>query len=670
MLCRERPAFDYIGTAPESHSPLEAGWWDIVWPPRERALNRPGRLVNPLAGADANAPPTMLEGHRASVRITIASLVLSAGLLLVGWFDYASTRGELLTLLVDQAASLRQAVAAAASAGEAASAQTQATLTARLLDNARLLNALDVRVGLSQAFLDEVARTNRLFRVTVFSASGQRELSSGTGGPPPGAGRGFGPGPGGGAGLGPGGGRGGPGQGAGAGFGPGSGGGAGLGAIADRLLSGTETEAVSAIHGSRWDRGWRLSAGVRRGRGGAIVLNVDASEIAEISRQASMDHLLEDIAARAPEIAYVVLEDGASRLAYGPLAAPATATPAPAGRAFETVPIPQALSGLAARELTIDAIPVLEFSGPVDAARTSSPVLRLGLNLEGLRRAERRTLTRLTLSLLAALALGVVMFAFVVLRQQFGVLTEKHARAEEALRRRDRLAAMGELASTVAHEVRNPLNAIGMTAQRLRREFVGEGLEAAQPHDQEELRELLDVLSGETQRINRIVQQFLDYARPPRLALHQASLRDMLADAAESLRARANARRVTIDTDLTGVGEAVFDADQLKQAIDNLLRNAIDASSEGGRVTLRARGTTSGHVVEVEDEGPGIPPDILPKIFDLYFTTKADGTGVGLAVTHQIVDAHHGSIEVDSLPGRGTRMIVSLPLRQEDAPGV
>jgi signal transduction histidine kinase len=224
---------------------------------------------------------------------------------------------------------------------------------------------------------------------------------------------------------------------------------------------------------------------------------------------------------------------------------------------------------------------------------------------------------------------------------------------------------MGELASTVAHEVRNPLNAIGMTAQRLRGEFVGEDL-TDRPQDQAELRELLDVLSGETQRINRIVQQFLDYARPPQLNPRQASLRDMLAGAAESLRARAAARRVRIDTELTDVGEAVFDPDQLKQAVDNLLRNAIDASPEGGRVTVRARGTTSGHVVEVEDEGPGIPPDILPKIFDLYFTTKADGTGVGHAVTHQIVEAHHGSIDVDSLPGRGTRVIVSLPLRQED----
>jgi signal transduction histidine kinase len=608
----------------------------------------------------------MEQNRQASFRIAFASVVLSAGLLLVGWYDYTSTRNELLTLLVDQAASMRQAVAAAASLGEAASAQTQAAMAARLLDNGRLLRMLDARGGLTQAQLDEVARANRLFRVTVLSATGERELSSGLGGPPTGSGRGFGPGgggqgrgPGGGQGRGPGGGRGGTAESAAGPAGPGS-----MGALAERLLDGGEAEAVSEVHGSRWDRGWRLSAGVRRLKGGAIVLNVDASEIAELSRRASIDHLLEDIAARAPEIAYVVLEDGTNRIAYGPLAEAATAAPTPSGAAFRSVPIPQALEGLAAGEFIVGSTPVLEFTGPVDTAREDSPSLRLGLNLDGLRRAERRTLTRLTLSLAAALALGIVMIAFVVLRQQFGVLSEKHARAEEALRRRDRLAAMGELASTVAHEVRNPLNAIGMTAQRLRREFLN-GSQAASGPDDTELRELLDVLGGETQRINRIVQQFLDYARPPRLSLRQASLRNMLETAAEALRAKAATRGITIASDLAGAGDALFDPDQLKQAVDNLLRNAIDASPDGGRVRLGARRDGRDHVIEVADQGPGIPADLVPKIFDLYFTTKADGTGVGLAVTHQIVEAHQGRIDVESSPGAGTRMSVRIPASQE-----
>jgi two-component system sensor histidine kinase HydH len=161
------------------------------------------------------------------------------------------------------------------------------------------------------------------------------------------------------------------------------------------------------------------------------------------------------------------------------------------------------------------------------------------------------------------------------------------------------------------------------------------------------------------------VQQFLDYARPPRLSLRTASLREMLEAAAGAIGAKAATRRVTIERDLSGAGDAVFDPDQLKQAVDNLLRNAIDASPDGGRVRLEARRDGPDHVIDVADEGPGIPAHLVPKIFDLYFTTKADGTGVGLAVTHQIVEAHQGRIEVDSPPGGGTRMRVRIPANQE-----
>jgi signal transduction histidine kinase len=225
---------------------------------------------------------------------------------------------------------------------------------------------------------------------------------------------------------------------------------------------------------------------------------------------------------------------------------------------------------------------------------------------------------------------------------------------------------MGELASTVAHEVRNPLNAIGMSAQRLRREFLNGGMPAG-PHDQEDMRELLDVLAGETQRINRIVQQFLEYARPPKLAPRRTSLGELVTGSAGSLRDLAAARGIAMAIDVATAADAVVDPDQLTQALDNLLRNAIEASPDGARVEVRAGSSASTHLIDVEDHGPGIPPDLLPKIFDLYFTTKADGTGVGLAVTHQIVEAHGGTIEVDSVVGRGTRMIVTLPATQEEA---
>jgi signal transduction histidine kinase len=151
-------------------------------------------------------------------------------------------------------------------------------------------------------------------------------------------------------------------------------------------------------------------------------------------------------------------------------------------------------------------------------------LLRLGMRLDDVHAAERRMVAQLTVSLLAAVVLAGLGLVTIGLRRRYGQLSERHEKAEEALRRRDRLAAMGELASTVAHEVRNPLNAIAMSARRLRSEFTtattreddAAEREAAE-REAAERDELLAVLESETQRINRIVQQFLDFARPPKL---------------------------------------------------------------------------------------------------------------------------------------------------------
>ncbi len=570
-------------------------------------------------------------------RIGVAALLLAVGIVVVGWLDYRATRKDLLTLIIDQAASLRQAVAAAARSADLATGQVQATLAARLLDNARFLGQMDRRGGLTQKYLDDVVREHRLLRVTVIAASGARELSSGLGGPPPWAGRGLGPG------AAEGGGGGGSGQ-----------------TIVKRLLSGSETETVSEVHGSRWGTGWRLSAGIRRAGGGAIVLNADAADIADLQREASVDRLLADIASRAGEIAYVIVVDDSTRSAHGRLADAALARHAAPPDSSAALPLARELANLTAHELLIDGHPVLEFNGPLTQDRPSGASLRLGLSLEGLRAAERRSLTRLVISFVTVLGLSGLLLAFAGLRQEHGVLREQHERAQEALRRRDRLAAMGELASTVAHEVRNPLNAIGMSVQRLRREFVNatpdEGAAA-----KAEQTELLDVLSSETSRINGIVQQFLEFARPPRLAPRPVDLAAFLTEVAASTAAMAAERGITLETHFDRVGEATLDPDQLRQALDNLLRNAIEASPKGSSVVLRAARSEDGHSIVVEDHGPGIPADQVPRIFDLYFTTKAEGTGVGLAVTHQVIEAHGGTLEVDTELGRGTRMIIHLP---------
>jgi signal transduction histidine kinase len=559
---------------------------------------------------------------------TIAGIGALTALTILGlvWLDYASTRKELIGLLRDEATALRQTVAAAARSNRAAGAVAEGQLAARLLDTARFLRELERRGPLTDSLMSEVAERSGLFRVSAVSARGEREV----GGPTVRQGRGPGPG---------------------RGFG--GGGGAGL---ADRLLQGGESEVVSDVHASRGGNGERLAAGVRRDGGGAIIVTVDASAIADLQRPASLHALLDDVTRSADEVAYTVFEAGELRLAHGELPPETSQSPS----------VPLASERSDERELEVNGRPVIEFYGPVPLADGETAMLRLGMRLDGVRTAERRMLFRLASSLLGATLLVGLSFGTLWWRERYGALSAKHARAEEALRRRDRLAAMGELAASVAHEVRNPLNAIAMSVKRVRREFLATSAESEE--ERAELAELLGVMEAETQRINRTVQQFLDFARPPRLNPRSIDLAGFVSALVESRRSLAESRGVSLEADVAQAGMAIADSDQLRQAVDNVLRNALEATPSAGTVTVRGHTGGGEHRIEVTDTGPGIDSDKLGRIFDLYYTTKADGTGVGLAVTQQIIAAHGGSIEVESRAGFGTRMTLRWPQApQEEA---
>ena len=272
-------------------------------------------------------------------------------------------------------------------------------------------------------------------------------------------------------------------------------------------------------------------------------------------------------------------------------------------------------------------------------------------------------------------------------------LTERK-RLEEEAHRRDRLTAMGELASGVAHEVRNPLNAIGIIAQRLKREFVP-SLET------ENYRALLDTVRSEVERVNGIVRQFLEFARPPDLSPVETDVAVLLEEAVGIVESRAREKGLSVRRAFDGVGKAVLDPNQMKQALLNLLTNALDAT-ETGAITVAARrgkaesesvgnmgSTGTSHTshagggegegltshtshtggggwaeISVADTGRGIPPENLSRIFDLYFTTRPEGTGLGLSLVHRIVAEHGGRIHVESEVGRGTTVTIALPRTQ------
>ncbi len=221
-----------------------------------------------------------------------------------------------------------------------------------------------------------------------------------------------------------------------------------------------------------------------------------------------------------------------------------------------------------------------------------------------------------------------------------------------------KLVALGRLTSGVAHEVKNPLNAM-----RIHLELLKTRLAAGQP----EVRENLDVIALEIQRLDRVVQGFLKFVRPQELRLGPIDVNALLSEVSRLMAPEAAQAGARVALDLApDLPPVAGDAELLQQACTNLVTNAMQAMPKGGTVTLATRRGPDGAVeVRVSDEGVGIAPEDLDKIFRLYYTTKPNGSGIGLSLVYRIVQMHDGRIDVDSVVGRGTTMILTLPV----APG-
>lgn len=232
---------------------------------------------------------------------------------------------------------------------------------------------------------------------------------------------------------------------------------------------------------------------------------------------------------------------------------------------------------------------------------------------------------------------------------------------EEEMRRKDWLASLGEMSAGMAHEIRNPLGALAGAMQMLRRDATGDETNGR----------LMDIAIREATRLDNIITEFLQYARPPALNLAEHDLNKVLAETLDLVqheaRARSNIKIVTTLADETLAAQV--DQDQLRQVFWNMATNAFDAMPEGGQLTIA---TSCRHidvagrksdVIEIafQDTGEGIPKQNLDKIFLPFFTTKKEGSGLGLAAVHRIVDLHGGWIKVDSRAGHGSRFVVCMP---------
>jgi signal transduction histidine kinase len=216
-----------------------------------------------------------------------------------------------------------------------------------------------------------------------------------------------------------------------------------------------------------------------------------------------------------------------------------------------------------------------------------------------------------------------------------------------------RLAAISRLTNGVAHEIKNPLNAIALHLDLLREKTGG---------SDEDLAKEVDILSNEVRRLNRVVKTFLDFSRPVDVHFQEADLAALTKEVVDLMTPQARVAHINMALDTPPEPACLrADPDMMKQAILNLMTNAIEAMKDGGDLRVRVDHPEGAVLLEIADSGPGIPEQYRDKIFQLYFTTKTRGSGIGLAMAYRAVQLHNGTIAFDSEEGKGTTFRLQFP---------
>ncbi|MBW2574537.1 MAG: MCP four helix bundle domain-containing protein [Deltaproteobacteria bacterium] len=280
------------------------------------------------------------------------------------------------------------------------------------------------------------------------------------------------------------------------------------------------------------------------------------------------------------------------------------------------------------------------------------PVRRLALET-----TDRKSRTQKTGDEMKALSLGVH-----DLIKEYDQTQSELEKSREYLLQSEKMALVGKLAAGTSHSIRNPLTSVKMRLFSLSRSL---DLDGDQKED-------FDVISKEIGHIDNIVQNFLEFSRPPRLELQSVSLSDIVDQTVRLLRHRLESYEVSVTIQRSKkLPKIQADPEQLKEVLVNIVVNACEAMENGGTIVLREEEgfiESLGRVViiSINDNGPGIPEDILKKIFEPFFTTKEEGTGLGLSIATRIIEEHRGWLDVRFEEGQGTTFIITMPIKDSD----
>ena len=541
---------------------------------------------------------------------------------------------ELLRQTEDKGAAVAKTMEASVRNAIVGNAFLEDLIEQRLLDNARLIDQLLLSRRVDQALLKEVSAMNRLQKIDLLDPEGQPwELSA-------------------------------------------------LPAIIARKEEGGELiqrrqQMISYMWGKRWRlRGekaenraaelppritrsefWKGSAiGVAVGARsfpGIIAIHANADYILNFEKEIGVQRQIQELG-RESETEFVALIDSNLNVV-------AHTDP---GRIGQQEREPLVLRAKGDRQLLSQIVEssggkrYLEVVKPVVLDESNFGFLKIGLALGSMEVAWRNSLRAIVILGLAILGAGILGMAAIFHNQHLHLQEVKALEIQVA--HRERLSALGNMAATVAHEVRNPLNAISMGLQRLKVEF--------QPtDDQEQYSHLTELMLGEVHRLNSIVEQFLSLARPLEIKPEAFLVQDLLYELVNLVEDEAQQSNVQIRVvaPLT-LPPLKADREYLRQTLLNLILNGLQAMPAGGTLTLAADKSNGSIVISVTDTGTGIAPENRTRIFEPYFTTKAKGSGLGLVITRSIIEAHGGTITVFSEAGQGCRFQIALPINHKE----
>lgn len=380
-----------------------------------------------------------------------------------------------------------------------------------------------------------------------------------------------------------------------------------------------------------------------------LVICRDAQELRELKRQVGIGPLLRHVTHGG--VSFAVLQNDQGVLASA--SSPSQLSP------WESDPfLAQARDGntLAYRTTVMEERTYLEGVGPFTLPDASRAVLRVGVDAEPMLAVEQHANHRHAVLVLVVVL--VVLASFLVTSWMVR-MDKRRDESERAMAARERESdhwrTIGEMAATVAHEVRNPLNTVLMAAQRMEQEFT------VPDQDRADYLELLSILKAEADRVGRVVTEFLELGRPLVLEWEEIAAADLVEEALASLRFRAIQEGKQLELHNRCSHTVRVDRRRFTQVMRNVIDNAVDAIPEGGRVAISVTCDLDSMNVLVEDNGPGMDAETLERVQRPFVTTKARGTGLGLPLARRLVEAHGGSLSLLSQPGRGTVVSLFIP---------